>query len=494
MLEQVVPQSLILSDALDVPHDVYAVEAPRRSSKTTSLFAKLLGRCALRPGYRVTFSAQNGIASSRRFREWAQALDRVNPPGFDELAPPWMRNRPTAAQRQAQRQASLFDLDVDADEVAEQQHSRPFRILRGAGNQRIDFHNGSAFIVFPPDPAAFRGEAADVSWFDEAQEIDPLVADDLEAAVLPMQDTRPGASTLWSGTAGEARVGPFWRELELMRRGVDGHGGVDWTIGDYSVEGVEAVDWEELEDEGRAMVLLEQQHPGVGTLTDLDTMRKRYRRLPRPQWAREYGSVWPVTAGSSAIPVDWWSRAELATMKRRPKRVAFAWDIKPGGGSSAIVAAWRDAAGVAYVELVAHRQGTAYLPERAQQLSAGYPGTLIGFDDIGEGKATALECERLRPKPRLKSQPYREHAAACVAFLRELERGRLKHFGQAGLDAAARAAAKRTVRNEAGVWLWTVGAEGGDVTPIVAATRALGIFDRYLANRSEEPRGVIIAS
>src|SRR5690606_8494585 len=74
------PQQLLVADALAADLDQYVVEMPRRASKTTTIFCILLGRCARRPGYQVTFSAQNGVAGSRRLREWANRLDAVNPP------------------------------------------------------------------------------------------------------------------------------------------------------------------------------------------------------------------------------------------------------------------------------------------------------------------------------------------------------------------------------------------------------------------------------
>jgi hypothetical protein len=117
------------------------------------------------------------------------------------------------------------------------------------------------------------------------------------------------------------------------------------------------------------------------------------------------------------------------------------------------------------------------------------------FDDIGEGKATAAEGEQPRPKPRLRVQTYRDHAAGCVQILRDLERGTLRHWRQAGLNEAVRVVARREVRGESrGVWLWAVGPEGGDITPLVAATRALRAWDLHYAGQSGKRRRVVTAS
>jgi hypothetical protein len=242
------------------------------------------------------------------------------------------------------------------------------------------------------------------------------------------------------------------------------------------------------------MDLLRGVHPGVGTLTTVDKMRKNWRKLPRPQWAREYLSLWPENFGAAAINSEQWAKAALSRKKERPARVAFGLDVRPGGVSAAIVAAWRDSRGVAYVEIVEHRSGTLWIPERMQDLTKKYRGSTVAYDDISEGKATATEAAALPGmKPRMRVQQYREHAAGCVQFMRDLERGKLRHFDQVGLNAAAECASKREVRNDSGIWLWGVVAAGGDISPIVAATRALRNWDQYFAGRGTSS-GVVIAA
>lgn len=467
------PQQYLIADALNADCDAFAVQMPRRASKTTTIFMLLLGRCALRPNYQVTFSAQSGVASTRRFREWANRLDRITPPPYDD---PF--NRPRARRNVV----ALFG-DDEINEL-----DRGFRILRGAANQRIEFDNGSSFIVLKPEAEAYRGEAADVSWIDEAQEIDPMEGEDLLAAILPLQDTRPGASLIISGTAGEARTGIFWDYLERARGG-------DETIGIVDFAAPEDTEWELIEDEERAMELLKTCHPGIGTLTTLDKMVKNYRSMAKPQWAREYLSMWPETFGTTAIQPEQWDHARLKTKKPKPPKVAFGLAIKPGGSASAIVAAWRDKQNVAHIEVVDHRQGTSWLPKRMQELSAKYRGSTIAYDDIGEGKATAVECAPLQPKVKLKMQTYRETSAGCIQFLRELDRGSLKHFDQVGLNEAVVRAGKREIRGDHGMWLWTTMQPGDDITCLDAATRALRNWDQHFAKTTGEgAAGIIISS
>ena len=400
-IDVIKPQQLAIVDTLSKPFDSYAVEIPRRASKTTSIFCLLMGRCATRPGYQVTFSAQTGVAGTRRLREWKMRLDRVNPPD-DQDMPPWMRNtrRRTAA---SSRQLALFGEELTPAHY--EQKRRGFRILMGEVGKGIYFDNGSQFLVLKPNAGAVRGEAADVSWIDEAQEIDLDEGADLMAGLVPLQDTKPGSSIIISGTAGEARVGPFWEHLDRLRNADADVGGIDYAAD-------EETDWKIIEDEDAAIELLKSVHPGIGTLTTEEKMRKNWRKLPKPQWAREYLSIWPQTSGLTIIDHTKWAAGTLTRFPTRPARVAFGSDIKPGGSAAAIVAAWRNEAGTAYIEVIEHRQSTAWMPAFQQGLTKRYRGSTIAYDDIAEGKATATEGLRL----------HRSRGCACRPTARQRPR------------------------------------------------------------------------
>jgi hypothetical protein len=475
------PQQLLMADALNAGEDTTTIEVPRRASKTTTIFCWVIGRCMSRPGYQATFSAQNGVAGSRRLREWAGRLDAVTPD--EDERPPWLRGRPRTSAR-ASRAIALFGDDLLPEPEAAA--GRGFRVMRGEVGKGIYFENGSQFLVLKPDADAYRGEAADVSWLDEFQEVDPDVGGDLLAGIVPLQDTKPESMLVVSGTAGEVRVGPFWEHVDRLRRGDPDMGGVDFAAD-------EGTPWEVLEDEDAAMLLLASVHPGVGTLTTLEKMRKNWRKLPRPQWAREYLSMWPETFGTRAIPAEQWADCVAGRRVPIPPRVAFGMAIKPGGGVAAIAAAWRNAKGQAYVEIIEHRSGTAWLPDVTGKLTAAHRGSTIAYDDIAEGKATATEIQAHNQRARLRVQLYRETAAGCVQFLRDLERGTLRHFDDVGLNAAVAQAAKRETRGDSGVWLWTPAELGKDITCLDAATRALRNWDQHYASR-RAAGGVVIAA
>jgi len=474
------PQQLLVADALNAEgYDEMVVEIVRRASKTTTIFLWCLGRCASRSDYLVTFSAQSGVKGTARLREWKTRLDRTCPDPDADL-PPWKRGVQRVPARVA-RHIALFGNDEGLTEQTEPA-ARGFRVMMGEVGKGIYFDNGSQFLVLKPDAEAYRGEAGDISWADEGQELDPEEGADFVAGVLPLQDTREGAMFVMSGTAGEARVGPFWERVNRLRSG-DDIGGVDYC----APEDLEMALIDNTKPANAEFVkrLLRSVHPGIGTLTTLEVMMKRWATLGTPQWAREYLSLWPETYGVAVIDAKQWEAAALLKPKPMPPRVAFGMDIRPGGAYGCIAAAWRDSRGVAYVSIVEHEQSTAWMPGKAQELTK-YRGADIAYDAIGEALATSVEMlNRRNPRPRLRVQTYREHAAGCVQIMRDLERGKLRHFNHPGLNYAAGHAAKREPRNsDAGVWLWTSSEDGADVSPLIAATRALRNWDQHYAKKT----------
>jgi hypothetical protein len=489
------PQQLLVADAINGGVKRNAIEMPRRSSKSTTLFMLLLGRCAMRPGYRVTFSAQTGTAGTEMFEEWVKdGLDYVQPPADSGMAP-WMRGARPRHNKVEQRQLALFgEILAPAFEEPLSLNSSGRTFSTRVGNSRpgIRFDNHSTFRILKPEAGAYRGKAADVSWLDEAQEIDPSEGNAIIAGVLPLQDTRPGAQIIVSGTAGQAKAGPFWLFLERLRKGDPALGGVDFAA-------PAATTWEEVEDETQAMELVQGNHPGVGTLTTMDVMRDNYNdpTMGKPQWAREYLSMWPDVGQVSVIDATLWDATALERWPDRPNRVAFGMDIKPGGGSvAAICAAWRDRDGLAYVEVVDHQPGTAWIPSRAQYLTRDrYRGASVAFDKISEGEATYIATRYIHPRPKLQIQTWSETAAGCVTFMRDLEAGTLRHSAMQGaLNGAVMVAKKREIRgNDRGVWIFTA-EQSADVTTLLAAVRALRNWDQHYArNESAEQTGIISA-
>lgn len=399
-----------------------AICVPRRAGKTTGILAIALGRCLLRPGYTVIFTAQSGTKASARFLEMARALERREP----------------------------------SEDV------RGFRIMRGAGNQNLTFHNGSMFMVVTPKPDAFRGDAADMIILDEAQEHDADESAELLGAILPTMDTRPGAQIVVAGTAGERRSGLFWDTLEEGRRGAKRTGIIEF-----------AAPADTTPEEAASPDLWQASHPGIGTLTELEVIEQRFEKLPLPQFMREYLGLWPEDFSQSAIDLKAWAECGR-DFSTKPDRFTLAYDVAIDGSTACIAAAWRDDHGIAYVEIVEHKPGTTWLVKRLQELSQKYR-VPVAHDTVGATLVEAEQLQKLRPRPKLQPLAYRDLSPGCAQIMKDINNRTLKHFNQPSLDEAVRVVVKRPI-GETG-YAWGRRASGGDITPIVAATFALRAYD-----------------
>ncbi len=406
----------------------------RRSTKTTSIWSVILGRCDSIPGYKVVTTAQDGTRARNRFREVQRALD--------------------AADFEGKRNS----------------RNRLGKLRWANGDESIEFDNGSRVWVVPPDPGALRGEAADLMLFDEAGELDEAKSADLIAGALPLMDTRPRGQVIITGTPAETRAGLLWDTLVRARAGGKGLGILDYSVRDDEL--TVTVD----EDGNRALneAVLRRVHPGIGTLTTLAIIRERFDAMPLAQFEREYLCRFPFDANTSALSAAAWAEcASNDELPPRPDRVGIAFDVAPDSSIAAISAAWRDETGRAHVELLAFDPGTLWLPAAAQRAWRKHKGK-IAYDVIGANQEPADRLHRMRVG--LDPLNIRAMQGAAARFAAELEHRNLVHYSQPDLTRAVEGAAWRNVGE--GGRLFGRKASEFDVCPLVAASEALWVFDQ----------------
>jgi phage terminase large subunit-like protein len=333
--------------------------------------------------------------------------------------------------------------------------------MRGAGNQNLTFYNGSLFQVLPPKPDAFRGDSGDMIILDEAQEHTADVSAELLGAILPTMDTRPGAQLVVAGTAGERRSGIFWDTLQEGRKELPRTGIVEFAAPDNTTE-----------EEASVPALWETVHPGIGTLTDLETIENNFQKLPRPNFLREYLGIWPEDYSQSAIDAEAWAACSTEFSKK-PEQFALAFDVSVDGSVACIAAAWREG-DQAYVEIVEHKLGTDWLVPRINELARKYR-LPIAHDSVGSVLVEVAALQRLRPRPKLQPLGYRDLAPGCASIMKEINARTLRHFDQPSLNEAVAKVVKRPLGDNG--WAWGRRASGGDITPLAAATFALRAYD-----------------
>lgn len=408
------------------------VQIPRRGTKTTSIWAVILGRMVTIPNYNVVTTAQDGVRARQRFMEVARLLE-------SKPKPPWCPS---------------------------------FSIKRGAGHEALEFSNGSRLWVVKPDATAFRGEAGDCLLFDEAGELSVERSDDLLAGALPIMDTRPHGQVIIAGTPGKVRAGLLWNTLDSGRKDQPGVGIVDYSIRDNESSVLIDEDGNETLD----LDMVRRVHPGVDSLTPIEIIEQRFEKMQRPQFEAEYLCRWPLDVSVYALdPAKWADSAR--PFEDRPERVGLAYDCAPDGSTAAVMAAWRTPDGEARLEVVAYRPGVSWVARFVHRI-ASERRTSVAYDVIGANTNPAEELHRLKPSVKTDPLTLKEVQGAAQRIASALEDGGLGHFDQPDLNAAVDGATWRNV-GESGRAFGRKTSKN-DVSPIVAGSLALWSYDKSM--------------
>lgn len=409
----------------------------RRSTKTTAIFAELLGRCAVYPRTLVLTTAQDGTRAREILR--GTVMEDLRDAGF------------------LRRGVATFRL--------------------ANGSEAIEFFNGSVIKAVPPIPGKFRSKAADVILLDEAGETDADLGHAIIAAALPLMDTRPGAQLIVAGTPPETgESGLLWDELqEALDPKVK-----TTAVHAYMLRSSESAAI--IHPDGSMEMdvkVMRRVHPGIGTVTTLATIKQRFEKLVSrnrlAEFEREYGCRFTSDVSDGAIDFAKWKVCSGGdVLPDRPARVGLGFDVEPDGTKAALVAAWRDPDGVAHLELLAFADGSDWLPEKARVASRRHR-VPVAHDAIGVNLDVAQVLTRLRTKPT--PIQLRNMQAAEARLVREIETTRtVRHYGQPDLTEAVKASAWRQIGDTGRL----IGrrASAGPVCAIVAAAVALWQYDQ----------------
>lgn len=399
--------------------------APRRAGKSSTLWALALGRCEEIAGYQVFVALQSGLKGRSRFLATARALELNDPDG--PVSPANPRGR--------------------------------YRILRGAGSERIEWENGSCLFVVPPKPDAFRSEGAHLVILDEAQEHDVEASADLVAGALPLLDTEPAGQVIVAGTArADTRSGILWDYLAAARAAPDELGIIEYAAPEYADANSEAV-WL-------------AAHPGPSSgLTPLPVIAERAATMAPDRFRAEYLGQWGHDQVRSAVNLAAWADliADDEESIRPPAGLVFAADCAPDGSRASIAAAWRlDDERVA-IELVEHREGTGWVAKVMHDLAKTTPRSMLTWDPIGANDAALAPLGRIPAKPKTHPLRFDDIKAATAAFLQRVQAGTITHLDQPDLNNAVEAAALRQIGDSA---VWGRKRSDGDITALVAASLA----------------------
>ena len=455
-----VPQQLLVVDMLAAGRAINGVMMPRRSTKTTSILAVIIGRCACRPRRNSAFTlATTGLKAREKF-------------GHEVL-------------------------DVIEAEYPDPK-TRPLKVVRQAGSEALRFPNRSVFSVHAPIGDNFRGSAYDEVLIDESGRAKPEMTDDLLAAIPPTLDTTKGQFII-TGTADKIRTGNLLYEVLFSKADELGAGILRYHAPD-STSDENLSDWEptDLHPEACVRTLVERHHPGIGNLTDLDDVRRNFVLQPRQKFIFEYLGIFgdEGTATSLISPPSWERTTVPGALPPNPGLFSLAMAVHPDGLWASLGVAWHhtleplDLVAVAEdldgteretrtaIGLIHHQQGTKGFWQRALILAREHRVPII-YDAASQ--AAAVEVEQLTkalPRPDLTAAKTLDVRQGATKLLKLLDEGALAHWRQDRMDTAAAIAVKRAIGTYGGFGLGRPKDQpDADITPLEAVTLALQFLE-----------------
>jgi hypothetical protein len=454
------PQQLLVVDMLAAGRTIDSVLMPRRSTKTATILAVIIGRCACRPRRNSAFTlATTGLKAREKFGH--EVLDVI------ESAYPDPK-------------------------------TRPVKIVRQAGSEALRFPNRSVFSVHAPIGDNFRGSAYDEVFIDESGRAKPEMTEDLLAAIPPTLDTTDGQFII-AGTADKMRTGNLLYEVLFVKAAELGAGLLRYNAPDSTSDEVLA-DWEPTDHHPLAGVraLIERHHPGIGNLTTLDAVERNFRLQPRQKFIFEYLGIFGDEGTSTALiaPQLWTKSTIPGTLPHNPGRFSLAIAVHPDGIWASVAVAWHhvleplDLVAVAEdlagedretrtaIGLLHHQQGTKGFWQTALLLARTHKVPIV-YDSASQAVAVEVAAlEKAMPRPDLTPAKTLDVRQGATKLLKLLEENGLAHWHQDRLDAAAALATKRAIGTYGGFGIGRPKDQpDADITPLEAATLALQFLD-----------------
>lgn len=400
------------------------VTVPRQSGKTTLFLAWQLHRC-LAPRWahpqRSAFTAQSG----------KDARDKW----LDELYPLIKRSR-----------LARFVTQMN----------------RGIGNESISFATGSLIRLLSTSSSSGHSKTLHQAVLDE---IWHDTDDRREQGLRPAMITVADAQQLVCSTAGTAASTVYNRKVAAGRLAVAEDSGRDLAYFEWAAPD----EWDPADDESY-FGFMPALCPGPPCRCDPDgrwrhtvtlgVLRSERVDMDPPEYKRAYGNR-PTLGGDYVIPPEIWRM--VCDPVANPAVERFGLDVAEDRSSAAIVATDGKV-----VELVDHREGLGWVVDRCNDLTAAHGGkVVIDFGGPSGVLADAIDrCDRLSG---------REVLQACGAMFDAIVERRVSFRASPEASDPFTAAVMGAVKRPVGdLWAWSRKASTADVTPLMAATVAIG--------------------
>ncbi len=326
------------------------------------------------------------------------------------------------------------------------------RILKGMGNEAVEFRNGSRFVLLASSEDSGHGKTVHLGTKDEFfADFD----DRRDQALVPAMATVADAQVLTASTMGTDKSVPLNRAVQRGRQLVNDGQRSGTAYFEWAAD-PEADDPDDPEVWWRVM-------PALGHTITEDVVRHARQTLTDGEFWRAFLNV-GTTSEERLIPVAVWD-AVCSADAEPTGDLTFAVDINLDRSAAAIVAASEGTA-----EVVEHRGGLGWLVDRATELNERWNRPTWAVD----GRSTAPIASFV-PKLReagltVLEVPGGDLPAACADFFDAVVDAKVKVRRHASLDAAVDGLDRRFSGD---AWVWDRKDSATDISPLYAATIAL---------------------
>jgi len=337
------------------------------------------------------------------------------------------------------------------------------------GQESINLKDGTSIVFKARTKAGGRGYSADLLVWDEAM----VVPDEVVGAQKPMlraSTGRHGVKTIYAGSAVDQEVHEYGINFARIReRGLEQSPKVCYLEWSAPFDHPSQMTDELLRD----VRLFPLGNPSMAEGLILpETMMDEIEGFPRRTAAVELHDVgdWPRTDGVEELvfAIEAWDRLEQPDSVLQPY-YQLAYDVSPERRTSIAFAGYNQDR-LWHVEIQESKQGTLWVPGRIAEMVESGNIDVVACDAIGPAASLIPALEELGIT--VETVNSQEHAQACGRLVDMVADGTLAHLGSAELRDAIRGARTRQLGD---AWAWSRKHSSVDISPLVAATLALGV-------------------
>lgn len=249
-----------------------------------------------------------------------------------------------------------------------------------------------------------------------------------------------------------------------------------------------------------------QANPALGYTIDLSTLKAAHADDPADVFKTECLCQWVTSTISPPFPVEAWEAGKDHKSHIAPKSpLWFGVDVASDRAHAAIAVCGKRPDGNWHVELAEYRTGTGWLVKWFQKAAPNYKGMRVALQSTGAPIASLMDVIAAVDGVEIIECKGRDVAGWCGRIYDAvaacdgssgIDATPVYHINQPALDLAANIAATRPLGD--GAWAWDRNKSMEDISPLVAATMALGAATQVEMTKSKiydsiyNTRGVLV--